>query len=66
MDEERILLEKSMVIHALSTLPERFSAEVAIDKILLLDAIQRGIADHEAGRVYTLAEVRERFKDWLG
>ena len=51
---------KEQVISALSTLPEDASLEDAMDKLLLLNKIQSGLDDVEAGRVYTTEQVKQK------
>mgnify|MGYP007112210852 CR=1 FL=1 len=59
------LLDKKTVLRALKSLPDRFNADDAIDRIIVLEKIAAGIADSEAGRVVSLEEAKKRMAKWL-
>lgn len=44
-------------------MPENFVAEDLIERIILLNKIERGIADAKAGRTLTLDEMREHIRE---
>ena len=59
------LLEKKKVLRSIKELPERFSADDVMDRVLLLEAIEEGLSDIEAGRVVSLAEAKKKHQRWL-
>ena len=59
------MLTKKQVQTSIEKLPENFTAEQAIEEIILLDKIQQGLKDIEEGRVYSTEEVKERMSKWL-
>jgi predicted transcriptional regulator len=58
------LLEKQKVLDYLHDMPEQFSADDMIDRIITLSKIERGLRDVEAGRVKTNEEVVAKFRSW--
>ena len=52
-------LTKKSVLHTLKDLPDPFVAEDLIERILLLQKVQRGLADVQAGRTKSQEEVKE-------
>ena len=42
-------------------MPDRFSLDEFVDRMIILEKIERGLADIEAGRTFTLEEVKKRF-----
>lgn len=51
-------LSKKAVMRTLREMPERFAAEELIERIVLLQKVEEGMADVKAGRVFTLDEMR--------
>ncbi len=58
------LLEKQKVLAYLSDMPDQFSADDMIDRIITLSKIERGLRDVEAGRIKTNEEVVAKFRAW--
>jgi predicted transcriptional regulator len=58
------LLEKQKVLDYLSDMPDQFSADEMIDRIITLSKIERGLRDVEAGRVKSNEAVIEKFRAW--
>jgi len=52
-------LSKKSVLRTLKDLPDPFLAEDLIERILLLQKVERGLADVEAGRTKSQTEVKE-------
>ncbi|MBS1545915.1 MAG: hypothetical protein JST38_19960 [Bacteroidetes bacterium] len=59
------LLDKKTVLRSLKSLPDRFNADDAIERIIILEKIAAGIADSEAGRTISLDEAKKRMAKWL-
>jgi hypothetical protein len=55
-------MNKSKVIETLDQLPNEFSTEELIDRLLFVEKIEQGIRDAEEGKVISLDTAKERFK----
>lgn len=56
---------KEKVIQAVQELPEDASWEDAMDRLLLLAKIDRGIEQADSGQTLAHSEVRQRVAKWL-
>lgn len=65
MKKSSDLLDKKKVLRSIKEMPDRFSADEVIERIMLLKAVEEGLADIEAGRVLTLDEAKKRHAKWL-
>ncbi len=61
MRRREVLLDKMKVLRSVSLMPDRFSLDEFVDRMIILEKIERGLADIEAGRTFTLEEVKKRF-----
>jgi predicted transcriptional regulator len=59
-----VVLDKKTIVEAMKGLPEDATVEDAIDYLLYLDGIDKGLEDVKAGRVITTEELIERIKSW--
>jgi hypothetical protein len=59
------LLDKKKVLKSIKDMPDRFSADDVMERVMLLQAIEEGMADVKAGRTVTLDEAKKRFGKWL-
>ena len=59
------MLTKTEVIKSLQSLPSRFQAEEAIERIVLLEKILIGLQQSDEGKVVVKEQVRKRLKKWL-
>jgi predicted transcriptional regulator len=59
------LLDKKTVLRSLKSLPDRFNADDAIERIIVLEKIAAGMADIEAGRTVSLEDAKKRMAKWL-
>ncbi|MDA0196381.1 MAG: hypothetical protein O2887_17480 [Bacteroidetes bacterium] len=58
-------MNKSKVIETLDQLPEEFSTEELIDKLIFIEKVEQGINDVEEGKVISMDEAKERLsKKW--
>ena len=58
-------MKKAKVIETLDTLPEEFSTEELIDKLIFIEKVEKGLADMDAGNTITLNQAKERMaKKW--
>lgn len=56
---------REKVIQAVQDLPDDASVEDAMERLLLLAKIERGIRQADAGEMMSYAEVKERMAKWL-
>ena len=59
------MLTKKKVLATLKDLPEKFSSEDLIDRIILLDKIEVGLSQSKNGKTYSLKQVETKLKKWL-
>jgi hypothetical protein len=59
------MLTKTEVIKSLQSLPSRFQAEEAIERIVLLEKIRIGLQQSDEGKVVVKEQARKRLKKWL-
>lgn len=59
------MLTKKEVLESIKSLPEKFDAETAIEKIILLEKISTGLGQSESGNVVSKEEARKKLKKWL-
>jgi predicted transcriptional regulator len=58
-------MNKEKVIETLEKLPQEFSVEELVDRLLFIDKIDRGLKDVEEGKVISLEEAKDRAsKKW--
>ena len=56
---------KEKVVHAVEDLPDDATIEDAMERLLFLAKIERGICQADAGQTIPHAAVRERMAKWL-
>ena len=54
------MLTKEKIKSTIDKLPENFTVEEVIDRIILLDKIQQGIEDSEQGNVISSQELKSK------
>ena len=59
------MLTKEKIIEAMRDMPNTFSVDDLLDRILLLQKIELGLEQSNAGQVVSTAEAKERLKKWL-
>jgi predicted transcriptional regulator len=59
------MLTKNEVIKSLQSLPEKFQAEEAIERIVFLEKIRIGIEQSENGKVLNKDKAMKRLSKWL-
>ncbi len=59
------MLTKKEVLESINSLPSKFEAEDAIEKIVLIEKIRVGLAQSEAGKVVSMEDAKKRLKKWL-
>ncbi len=56
---------KQLILKAIEGLPEDASIEDALDRLLLLYKIERGLRQADSGELITQEEARQRMAKWL-
>jgi hypothetical protein len=64
MVEKNTMTAKGQVLKAIEALPTDASIEDAMDELLYLLKIDRGLADIEAGRTVSHEEALDRMRQW--
>ncbi len=59
------MLTKKEVMESLQSLPDKFEAETAIERIVFLEKIRIGLEQSDAGQVVSKDEARKRLQKWL-
>lgn len=58
------MTQKQMVLDAINQLPETVTIEEIVDELAMLAAIERGIADADAGRTIRHEDVMNLVATW--
>ncbi|MBN1104290.1 MAG: hypothetical protein JXL84_12810 [Deltaproteobacteria bacterium] len=56
---------KQMIIEAVEDLPNDATIEDAMERLLFLAKVERGLREAEAGKTISHLEVKERMAEWL-
>jgi len=59
------MLTKEQVIGAINKLPQEFSAEQAIDEIILLEKIEKGLTQSKENEVISDEQLDKELPGWL-
>jgi len=59
------MLTKQQLLNSIEGLPENFTVEEVIDRIILLSKIETGLEQIERGEVLTTEQAKDRLKKWL-
>ena len=60
-----VMTTKEKVLQAVNNLPDDASIEDAMDRLLFLAKIERGLQQADAGQTISHSEVKERMAKWL-
>ncbi len=58
------MITKEKAIEAIKSLPEEFSIEELMDRLILLNKIETGIRQAEQGEAYTSDQAKRMIKEW--
>jgi hypothetical protein len=58
------MLTKEKVLSSVSDLPERFSIDDLVEKLILIEKIEIGLEQTQKGMVLSVLELREKVKGW--
>lgn len=59
-----VMITEDTLIASLQDLPEKFTLDELFDRAILLEKIDRAMAQVAAGEVYTTEEARQKLKEW--
>jgi len=59
------MLTKKKLIQSIESLPESFSIDEVIDRILLLQKIEVGLEQSEKGETLSSVEAKKKLKKWI-
>ena len=58
------MLTKENVINTVSKLPDNFSLDEIVDKLIFIDKVQKGMDDSLANNVYSKEEAKKKLSKW--
>ncbi len=58
-------MEKTKVLEILSNMPTTFTADDFIDRLLVMEKIEKGMNDVKEGRTYSQEESKQMVSKWL-
>jgi len=59
------MLTKERIIEAINDMPNTFSVDDLLDKIMLIQKIEIGLEQSQAGSTFSTNEAKERLGKWL-
>ncbi|HAA11977.1 MAG TPA: hypothetical protein DCE41_09880 [Cytophagales bacterium] len=57
-------ISKTSVLSSLKDLPEQFSTDELMDKLILIQKVEEGLKQSENGETYTTDEIKAMLKKW--
>jgi hypothetical protein len=60
-----MLLTKKKIINSIESLPDQFSIDELVDRIVLLQKIEIGLEQSENGETYSHTDARKKLEKWL-
>lgn len=58
-------MKKTQILETIQGMPEEFSVDDLIERIIILHKIEEGQRQVQAGRVYTEEEAKQKLEKWL-
>lgn len=58
------MLVKERVLETIQSLPEEFSLDELVDRLILLEKIEEGLKQVEEGKTVSQEEAKEKMKKW--
>ncbi|MEJ0057412.1 MAG: hypothetical protein WDN75_18200 [Bacteroidota bacterium] len=58
-------MKKSAVLESISKLPEEFSIDEVIERLILIEKIEKGREQIKEGKINSEAEVKVKLNKWL-
>jgi len=63
--KDLVMLTREEVIKSINELPEEFSFDEVLDRLLLLDKIEIGLEQSQSGNTMSTEEAKKRLSKWL-
>ncbi|HEX8529949.1 MAG TPA: hypothetical protein VF646_07990 [Cytophagales bacterium] len=62
--QKEAMITKERVMDSLKSMPDRFSIDELIDKLLFIEKVEKGLAQSDRGEVFSQEQAREMLKKW--
>lgn len=59
------MLTKKKVLQSIKELPDHFSIDELIDRVMLLQKVERGLQESHLGKTFSTEDAKEKLKKWL-
>ncbi len=59
------MLSRAQVFNTIEKLPEQFSIDQLIDKLLFIDKVETGLKQSASGEVNTKEQAKQKLSKWL-
>ena len=59
------MLTKNAVVQSINGLPEEFTIDEVLDRLMLLEKVNLGIAQSDSGQTLSTIEAKECLSSWL-
>lgn len=59
------MITKTQVINAISSLPENLTIDQLIDRLMLVEKVQRGLIESENNHILSKELAKEKLNKWL-
>ena len=59
------MITKAQVFSTVENLPEQFSIDEFIERLLFIDKVETGLKQSKAGEVNTKSEAKQKLSKWL-
>ena len=59
------MITKEVLLRSIENLPDKFSMDDLLDRIVLLQKIDIGLEQSEAGKVISTKQAKKELKKWL-
>lgn len=59
------MLTKSQILETIRSLPEKFSVDELIDRIVLIHKIEIGLEQSANGKTHSTSTAKKKLKKWL-
>ncbi|MDZ4823698.1 MAG: hypothetical protein SH856_09580 [Flavobacteriales bacterium] len=57
-------MKKAQAMQAINELPEKFHVDVLMEKLMVIEAIEKGISDARSGKTLSESQLDEDMKKW--
>lgn len=58
------MVKKEQVVNSLKDMPEQFSIDDLMDRLIILQKIEIGLEQSRSGETYSTEEAKEMIKQW--